>query len=236
MADIGSMIGIGGMDLGGMASTAGQVIVILIAGVLFVGGIGIGAYLYMKNKAFKTDVIVYKRFKAQDGREMTAIESKGETGAIIKDKKTKRWVFHLRRANVDLGEEEMEGFDENREIDLPTIPGPKGREVMFIEKVGNKKYAIGEPFVIEGNVKILVSNADVAEAIRSYDIATSSFGKQTNPIWGFVIYITFAVLVLVLVIVVLQKIEYLSEFGDKWLEGARIMGSQTASQVSNAPG
>jgi len=224
LASIGSQVATVGLLIGGL--------------IIVVGSIGTLVFLYYKNKEYsKYRVHVWKRFRTEDGREMPIIVDDSERGKVVRDKKLNKWVFHLKKANLDLGEEELESYDEDRELDIPSVPHAKGGEVVFIEQLAKRKYAVGEPFVVEGNVKIRVTQADLAEAMRAYDLNAKAFGKQKNELIAFIIYIAFAVLILVLIMMVLNKFETMAEWSDKWVEGARIMqGTQPGAVPSAAPG
>ena len=228
------MVSFGDIDLQAIATKAGSIFVIVLVMLIFLGIVGVVTYFYMKHRAYKFRVIVWKRFRAESGQEMPIIVSIAERGRVKKDKKLKKWVFHLQRANIDLGEEELASYDEDRELDIPSVPHQAGGEVVFVEKLTSKKYAVGEPFIVEGTVKIRVTQADLAEAMRSYDINARTFGKKDNSLLAFAMYITFAVLILVLVVIILNKLDVLSEFGDKWIEGAQIIKSN--SVPSDVPG
>jgi len=211
-----------------------------IVGIAFLVGIVFLFMWYMKKmKVYKKyRVIVYKRFKDKNGAELAMYEDFNERGGAVFDKKIQKWVFHLKKANVDIGEEESLQMDENRELDLPTIPGPRGEEVLFVEKIGNRKYAIGNPTFFEGKVSVMVSEADLAEAKRSYAVFVQTYGKKQNPFLAFVIYMVFAVLALILIYIVYDKIGVIA----KALETASInfktayLGAGGDAVVSSAPG
>lgn len=227
-----------GYDFSNLASQVGVVALFIGGIVIILGCVGAAVFLYTKQKEYsKYKVHVWKRFKTEDGREMPVIVDDKERGKVIKDKKLKKWVFHLKKANLDLGEEELANYDEDRELDIPSVPHAKGGEVVFVEQLAKRKYAVGEPFVVGGEVKIRITQADQAEAMRAYDMNARAFGKQKNELIAFIIYIAFAVLILVLIIMVLNKFESISDFGDKWVEGAKILQETRMQAIpSDVPG
>jgi len=219
-------------NLGPTMAGMGNVLVITLMSLLFCGVMLGIAYLYMKNKLYKNyTVFIYKRKKDKEGKE-TLVFSGTDKAAIIKDKKLKKRVFKLKKNNVHLGEEEGINFDENRNLDIPSIPSERGGEVVFLEKLGPKKFAIATPFLFEGNVQVVVTEADVAEAIRAYDINAKYFGGNEWSKWvGPIAFAVFAVLIIVLISVVLQKFDVLKEVGDKLVEAAQIINAGRTSAV-----
>jgi len=212
-----------------MAAQAGGALMMVLIALFFIGAIVLIYITLKKRKIYsKYKVIVWKRYKNKEGQTISILEDKDEKGGVIKDKKMNKWVFHLKNANLDLGEEELRNFDENRTLDIPSLPYSKGGEVVFVEKVGNKKYAFGQPFVINGNVEIQVSEADLAEAKRSYALFVKTFGKKQNPLWAFGMYVIFAVLILVLIFVVLNKFELIVEASRNFASGAEAVGKGSA--------
>jgi len=223
------------MELAQLGAQAGYLLVIIVMVAITSGLIGYAVYLRKKNKLYnKYKVIVWKRHKTNDG-EMPILEDLYERGAIRKDKAMNKWSFHLKNANLDLGEEEMDNFDENRLLDIPSVPYSKGGDIVFIEKLGNHKYAFGEPFILEGKVHIKVSEADLAEAKRSYALFVKTFGKKESPLVAFLIYVTFAVLILVLIFVVLNKFEVIVEASKNFMAAADTLRGGSA-MPSGAPG
>lgn len=220
-----------------IAMRIGGVIVMVLMGLLvlaFVAGI---VWLWMQKKKYKHyKVLIWKRYKDKDGREIPVFV-KWDKGAVTKDRKLKKWVFHLRGWNIDLGEEETKNYDENRELNLPSIPSENGGEVVFIEKLAPRKGAVGTPFLFEGNVKIIVSEADVAEAMRSFDINARSFGTKDNKLLAFTMYIILATLVLVMIIVILNKFEGITTASENLVVASQNFAAASSNAVpSTAPG
>jgi len=179
---------------------------------VIVAGIIIGIfYLNAQNKSYqKYKILVWQRFKDKDGNEIPTIV-KWDKGRIMYDKKLKKWKFHIKGLDVDIGEEELKSNDEDRDLDIPKIPYENGGYVVFVERLGIRKYAIGQPFIISGNVNVIVSQADISEGIRCYDLHTRTFGKKENALMVFGIYVTFAALILIMIIVILNKFEMIKE-------------------------
>jgi len=225
-------------NLAETATQTGMIIVLTLMAVFIIAVIAGAFWLIQRQKQWKKyRVVIWKRYSTQDGRTIPMVVDLTERGRVTKDRKLNKWVFHLKKANLDLGEEELEGYDEDRELDLPTVPYSEGGEVLFIEQLAKRKYAIGDPYVIEGNVTIRVTSADLAEAMRAYDVNARTFGKKDHSIWAFAIYVVFAVLILILIAVVLNKLENLNQFGEQWVEGARMMaGTQSQTVPSTVLG
>lgn len=224
------------VDFVDLGLQAGGVIIIVVLVAIVAAAVVFGIIYRKKNKLYsKNKVIVWRRYKSKDGSEVPIIEDLNEKGAVIKDKVMNKFVFHLKNANLDMGEEELDSYDEDREMDIPSVPHGKGGDVVFVEKIGNRKYAFGEPFIINGKVKIRVAEADLAEAKRSYAIFVKTFSKKPNPLWAFGLYVVFAVLILVLVFVVLNKFELIAEASKNFATGAQAVG-RGAAIPSSAPG
>lgn len=189
----------------------GTIFGLFLLGLVFVAIIVGIVYLQQQKKAYsKYKVLVWQRFKDKDGNEIPTIV-KWDKARIMFDRKLKKWKFHIKGLDVDLGEEEAKSIDEDRDLDIPKIPFEDGGYVVFVERLGTRKYAIGKPFIIEGTVKVIVSQADLAEGIRCYDLHTRTFGKKENQLMIFGIYVTFAALILILIIVILNKFEMIKE-------------------------
>ena len=224
------------MDIVPMAMQIGGIVVIVIAGIIVVGAAGFGTYWFKLKQAYnKHRVIVWKRHINAEGKEFPIIIDVEEKGRIIKDKKLKKWVFHLKNANVHMGEEENFKYDEQRDLDVPSVPYEKGQKICFIEKLGTKKYAFGEPFILYGKPVIIVSQADCSEAIRSYDMNVKTYGKKKNELMIFTLYIVFAVCIMVMIIVLLTKIEVLTEKGIRVVLDQGITAAKGAAVASGAP-
>jgi len=216
----------------GYFQSAGKIIVVIAMWSIFAGiAIGITVVL-LKIKQYKHyKALIWKRKTDKDGNEFPVfVEMDG--GAIIKDRKLKKRVFKLKKNNCHLGVEEGLNFDENRNLDIPSVPSERGGEVVFIEKLGPKKFAMGKAFVVDGTVKIMVSEADCAEAIRAYDINAKYYGGKEWTKWiGPISFAVFAILIIVLIIAFLQKIEVLDIFSQRMVEAARILQAGKSSAV-----
>ena len=198
-------------NIGPLMGLLGKTLISILT-VLFICGIIVMVfYLWMKNKQYKKyKVLIYKRKRNQDGTK-TLVFVGTDKAAIKYDRKLKRRYFHLKKNNVHLGEEETDDLDENRELDVPSIPSESGGETVFLEKLGPKKFAFGDPNIIHGEVKVIVSEADSAEATRAYDINAKLAGKDGWKWAGPIAFAVFAVLIVVLIAVVLQKFEILQD-------------------------
>jgi len=218
-----------------IAMQAGAIIVIVVVGALLTGAAILLTIVWKKRQIYdQYDVMIWERFRDKKGNEIPTICG-FDKGGVIKDKKLDKWVFHLKKTNLDMGEEELKNFDENRDLDIPSIPGAKGKRVVFIEKLGNRKYGFGK-VEIEGSPKIIVSEADLAEAKRSYELFVKSFSKKTNPMWAMMFYFGIAALTLVMIIVILQKFELIVEAAEYFQQGSQAMATKGAAVASNAPG
>ena len=226
------------MDLVQIATEAGAaLIMVIVVAVVCTSAV---LFVWFRKKAAIYNnhrVIVWRRHKDKEGSEVPIIVDLAEKGLIKYDKKLKKWSFHLKNANIHLGEEESKTYDENRDLDIPSIPYEKGRKVCFVEKIGNRKYAFGEPFILEGKVRIIVSEADVAEGIRSFDMNAKTFGKKKNELLAFTLYVIFATLILVMIIVILQRFESIASAAESFAEGAKAAAAAKGATIaSGVPG
>lgn len=226
-----------GDRIGGLSQIMGNAFIIMVL-TLAVCSVIVGlVYFWMKRKRFKHyTVLIFKRKRDKEGRE-TLVFAGIDKGAIIKDRKLKKRIFKLKKNNVHLGEEESITYDENRNLDIPSIPSEKGGEIVFLEKLGPKKFSVGTPFLVEGQVKVIVSEADVAEAIRAYDINAKYYGGREWTKWiGPISFAVFAVLIVILISVLLQKFEILREVGDRLVQAAQIVQTRSSTIPTNVPG
>jgi len=169
-------------NAGGIATKLGNVFIIVLVTVAICAAIIGVVYWIMKQKQYKRyQVHIYKRQKNKDGKEFMVFCGL-DKAAIKKDKKLKRFALHLKKRNYYLGEEENTYFDENRNLDIPTIPSEEGGEIIFVEKLGKRKYALAEPFIIKGSVELMVTDADVADALRTFDLNAKFYGQE--DFWG----------------------------------------------------
>lgn len=183
-------------------------IIIIILFLLVLTGL---IWFYYRWKRYKKcNVFVWKRHKTADGKEMPVFVA-WDKGAPIKDRKLKKWVFHLKKFNVDLGEESNEDMDEDRDLNLPTIPQENGGTIIFVEQISPRTFAVGRPFIFEGTVKVLVTEADVAEATHSFDINAKYFGNSKWQWVGPIAFAVFAVLIIVLFAVLVNKFDVIKE-------------------------
>jgi hypothetical protein len=224
-------------NIGGWLGTMSKALLVtMIASIL--GGVVIAfAWIIMRAKQFKQYmVLIWKRKRDKEDNEFPIFVGI-DKGAIIKDRKLKKRVLRLKRNNVHLGEEENLEQDENRELDIPSIPSEKGGEIVFVEKLGPRKFALGRPFVIDGTVKIIVSEADCAEAIRGYDTNAKYYGGKEWTKWvGPITFAVFAILIIIMISVVLNKFEILDKVADKLVRTAEIMqAGRSSAVVSGAP-
>lgn len=219
------------------ATNVGVIIMIVLIGLIFIAIVGFSVYFYQLNKSYKKyKVIIFRRYKDSNGNEIPAYVGE-DKGRWLYDKKLKKVKFHLKQRNIDLGESEKATYDSDRDLDIPKIPNEQGGYVVFIEQVGIKKYAFGEPFIIEGSIKIKVTEADVAEAIRTYDLHTRTFGKKQNELLVLGFYFGIAALTLVLIIIILNKFDMIVTAAET-LKGASANMAQASGNVvaSSAPG
>jgi len=226
------------VDYWELARQVGGGLILGLILIIVLGVVGVIIWWRRKEAMYKHyRVFIWKRHQDNEGNEIPVIVG-WDKGAVRKDKKMKKWVFHLKKWNMDLGEEERVDYDEDRELDLPSVPLEKGGEVVFVEKIGPRKLAVGKPFIFGGNVKVIVSSADVAEAIRAYDINAKTFNKKdSHALLAFTLYIIFAILVLVLIVFILQKFELIQKAAEQFAVGAQSFAqAKGAGIASNAPG
>lgn len=221
-------------NMAGYLQSAGKAVVVTLIWGGFAGvSIGITIVL-LKLKQYRHYLaLIWKRKRDINGNEFPVFVEV-DRGAIINDKKLKKRVFKLKRNNCHLGEEEGLTFDENRNLDIPSMPSEKGGEVVFLEKLGPKKFAFGKTFVVGGTVKIMVSEADCAEAIRTYDINAKYYGGKEWTKWiGPISFAVFAVLIIILIAVVLDKFKVLEIVSERLLEAAKVLQSGKTSAVAS---
>jgi hypothetical protein len=148
----------------------------------------------------------------------------------------KKWYFKLRRSKAFLGEEELKSYDDDRDLDVPHIADNAGGYVVFVRRLGVRKYGFGKPVTFEGQVKVIVSNADVAEATRSYDMNAKVFGKKDNMMWVVGGYIVICLLILILMIVLVNKFDVMKEISANFAQGAaNLAQAKQAAIPSGAP-
>ena len=211
--------------------------IVISIGIIIVLGIwsGILYYFFNKKQYKHYRVFIYRRHKDKDDNEIPIFVG-WDKAAIRKDKKLKRFVFHIKRLNLDMGEEELESYDEDRTLDVPTIPSDKGGEIAFVEKLGPRKYAFGRA-LFEGHLKVIVSSADLAEAMRAYDVNARTFHSDKWKWAGPIIFAVFALLIIVLFWVLLQKFDVIRESMEIALEIAKTNAQAKAGAAvsSGAP-
>lgn len=225
------------MEILDLALQIGGYLIIVVIVMIIMGGIITFIWWRGKEKRYKQfKVLIWKRHKDKEGNEIPIIVG-WDKGAVIKDKKLKQWRFHVKNWNIDFGEEETQELDEDRTLDIPSIPLEKGGECVFVEKLGHRKGALGKPFLFNGTVKVLVSSADCAEAIRSFELNARTFGKKDNPIWAFAAYIIMAAFILIIILVILNKFELIAEASKNFAQGAASIQQPTGDVItSNVPG
>lgn len=217
-----------------LAARFGAMLMVIFIALFICAILVLAVYFYMQNKRYKRyKAFIFKRKHNKDGTK-TLVFVEMDAGGILLDRKIKKRFFKLKKNKVHLGEEETEDLDENREMDIPSIPSETGGELVFIEKLGPKKFAFADPNIVEGEVKVFVSEADCAEAIRSYDINAKYYGGKDWHKWvGPIAFAVFAVLIIVMIAVVLQRMEMFTS------EGIRVIVESPgtiAAMPSNVPG
>jgi len=226
-------------NIGGIVAKYGNVFVFVLMW-LFGAGLLVGlVYLIMRNNQFKHYTThIYKRKKDKKGNE-TMIFCGIDKAAILMDRKLKKRVFKLKKNNCHLGEADgVKGLESEDSLDIPSLPSEKGGEIVFLEKVGPKKFAIANPLSIDGEIELKVTNLDIAEAIRAYDVNAKYYGGNEWSKWvGPIAFAVFAVLIIVLISVVLNKFEVLDAVSAKLVEAAKIVQSgRTSAIATNIPG
>jgi hypothetical protein len=219
------------------ATNVGVVIMLVLIGIIILAIVGFSVYFYQLNKAYKKyKVVIFRRYKDNNGNEIPAYVGE-DKGRWMYDKKLKKVKFHLKIRNIDMGESEKQEYDSDRDLDIPKIPNESGGYVVFIEQVGIKRYAFAAPFVINGNVQIKVTEADVAEAIRTFDLHTRTFGKKQNELLVLGFYFGIAALTLVLIIIVINKFDMIVTAAETLKSASQNMAASGGNVIpSNAPG
>jgi len=220
----------------GIATKLGTVFLICLIVVAFCSLIIWVVYWIMRQKQYKRyKVMIYKRQKNKEGQEFMVFVGQ-DKAALKRDKKLKRINLHLLKRNVYLGEEENVLFDENRELDIPTIPSEEGGEIIFIERLGKRKYAIATPFIVEGDVKLIVSDADVADGIRNFDLNAKYYGQE--DFWGKYGNIVSVSLVIVFGIIIFAIfMNNMTGLSETLFKTAEIVANQKSSIIaSGVPG
>lgn len=187
---------------------------IILLAVVLIGGLVllIAWYRHLAKEYNKFKVVVWEQYKDKNGTEIPVFVDLNEKGRILYDKKIKRYFFHLKNANCFLGEKE--GKQDISDLDIGHTPYQKGGEVVFLQKLDYKKYAVGEPFVVEGKVTVKVTMADLAEATRSFDHLVMQYGKKPNEIWAFALFIGLAVVAMIIIYLFLNKADLLKQIVD----------------------
>lgn len=208
-----------------MADTAALLLqlgrtLIIVFGVLLLCGLIVGiAWFVMRTKVYKKyKVLIFKRKKNKDGT-ITPVFVGTDKAAIRYDRRLKTRYLHVAKINTRMAN------------DVPSMPSEKGGELVIIEKIGPKTYGFGTPDILKGEMVINVSEADASEAIRAYDINAKHFGKDAWKWAGPVAFGVFAVLIIVLIAVVLQKFEILVDVSDKLVRVAEVLQAGRSSAV-----
>lgn len=211
-------------DMGGILLLIGRTLIIIL-GVALVCGVIISIVWWgMRSRLYKKyKVLIFKRKITKDGSEQIVFVGQ-DKAAIRFDRKLKQRFLHVAKINTRM--------DNN----VPSMPSERGGELVIIEKVGPKTYAYGTPDILQGELVVNVSEADSTEAIRAYDINAKHFGSDKWKWAGPIAFGVFAILIIVLIAVVLQKFEILADVSDKLVRAAEIMSAGKSSAVlSNVP-
>jgi len=205
---------------------------------IIVGGISLVVIIKKRDANYKDMVVIWRRNQEkQEGKKDMPIIVGIDRGAVLYDKKIKQWTYHIKKWNINLGMEEGKGggttqIDEDRDLDIPSIPWEGGRNCVFVEQLGSRKAAIAKPFLFSGEVKVIVSQADVAEAKRAFELAVKTFGKKPNMMLQMLPFIIACVLTLVLLIVLIQKFEILKDVALALKDAATIIKGGGAIAVT----
>lgn len=212
-----------------------QWVLLIFGGLLGLGAIWFTTFMFMRMKQYsKYKVLIFKRKYDEAGNEYPVFVG-ADKAAVKYDKKWKRWVFHMAANKIALGQEE--GEDENRELSVPSIPSERGGEIVFVEKLGPRKFAVADPLMLEGKVKLKVSEADVAEALRTYDVNAKMFAQKRTDVWMLVSIVIVAGFILIMVALVLNKFEVLNEVSKRLETVAQLLqAGRQAAVPSGAPG
>jgi len=221
--------------LNSMVGMLGNTIILILIAVIFCAMlIGI-VYLFLRQKRFKKyKLLIFKRKTDSEGRE-TLVFCDIDKGAVLMDKKLKRRYLVMKKANFRLGEEERSDFDENRDLNIPSIPSEQGGEIVFLEKLAPRKYAIGQPIMFSGKAKIIISDADCAEAIRQYDLNAKYYGGSDMAKWiGPISFAVFAVLIVILISVIMNKFDVLKEVSENLMRASEVLAQGRNSAIATS--
>jgi hypothetical protein len=172
----------------------------------------------VKESGFETDFEGYKIFVFKRNKEGNIVYVGMAKGAV-KRNKLKKYVLHVKPYNVELGETK----DNQDELDLPAIPNESaGGEVLFLEKLGKRKYNILRPISLGEQIKAQVTEEDIAEAVRTYDINAKYYTAQDWKMWiAPAIFIIMAVLIVIMLAIVMSHFDVLKEVSANLIEVAR---------------
>ena len=150
------------MALEDIASGAGWVAVILIAGVFVATLAALTTYLILKWKQYKQfDIVIWQ----EDG--LGQLNVKYDSGGIFVDSKTKNKRLFLKTHKV--------GLDPDN---VPYMIGAKGKKTVMLLQVGLKNFRYIKPKInASGNMSFVVGEEDVNWAINSYERQKKIFGQ-----------------------------------------------------------
>jgi hypothetical protein len=209
MVDLGTTLGSVGWKVGYWA-------IIIVGGLVFLGFVTLVTWLYFNAKAYKRfKVLIFKRNK--EG----SITFCGIAKGRIKKNKLKKYVLHIKPYNIELGETK----DNADELDIPSIPNEQsGGEVIFLEKLGKRKYTLVKPIDLGTRLTAQVMEEDIAEAVRIYDINAKYYTSQDWKAWiAPTVFIIMAVLIVIMIAILINKFEVLREVSANLVEAAKIV-------------
>jgi len=150
------------MALEDIASGAGWVAIILIAGVFVAALAALSTWLLLKWKQYKQfDIEIWQ----QDG--LGQLNVKYDSGGIFVDSKTKNKRLFLKKHKV--------GLDPDN---VPYMPSTKGRKKVLLLQVGLKNFRYIKPSInAQGFMTFNVGEEDVNWAINSYERQKKIFGQ-----------------------------------------------------------
>jgi len=213
----------------------GQYIILGLIAVLVGGGGAFGVFLYRQKKKYsKYKIFIYRTYKNKDSGDEIPLFVGWDKAAIIKDKESKAWRFHVKKINYDLGMEETGNLDEMRDLDIPSMPSDDGKQIVFIKQLGPRKYSVGKPIYFEGNPKVIVSAADVAEAIRSFDINARLAGKDNKWWVGPTLLIICVAVIFILIAILINKFEVLLQVAESLEKVSKTMETAAGQLVSQS--
>jgi len=148
------------VSVASVTSTALNIGIMLLGGLLFCGIVGGALWLYLKKKRYSEyKCVVWER----DG--FGQLNETYDKAGIFVDNKTKNKRFFLKKANVGLNAD-----------NVPYIPSK--RKIVYLLRTGLKNFQFIKPNISNPSINLDVGEEDVNWAINAYDRQKKLFNQN----------------------------------------------------------